>query len=346
MVKKNILCFIGLFVYIYACYAANPRIEYTVNTDWAFFRGDIQDGEKMHCNDSVWTPITIPHIMQLEKKHCGGDMIYDGVGWYRRYFKLPQKFKNKRIALSFEGVMNRCDVFVNGKQVSTHNGGYVGFTIDISKYVRLNENNLLAVKVSAERDSLTPPGKPQDRLDFYYYSGIYRDVKMIITDKLHISDELEVNEIAGGGIFVTYPEVTKERATVNIKTHLKNLDMRGRKGKLLFRLKDSDGGVVASGEKQFAVNAESERYIEEALKVTNPHLWHPYTPSLYTLECQVIEHGKIIDSRTEKIGIRSIKYTKEKGFFINGEYLYLVGANRHQSFPNIGDAAREFYAGT
>lgn len=122
--------------------------------------------------------------------------------------------------------------------------------------------------------------------------------------------------------------------------------MRGRKGKLLFRLKDSDGGVVASGEKQFAVNAESERYIEEALKVTNPHLWHPYTPSLYTLECQVIEHGKIIDSRTEKIGIRSIKYTKEKGFFINGEYLYLVGANRHQSFPNIGDAAREFYAGT
>lgn len=339
MVKKNILCFIGLFVYIYACYAANPRIEYTVNTDWAFFRGDIQDGEKMHCNDSVWTPITIPHIMQLEKKHCGGDMIYDGVGWYRRYFTLPQKFKNKRIALSFEGVMNRCDVFVNGKQVSTHNGGYVGFTIDISKYVRLNENNLLAVKVSAERDSLTPPGKPQDRLDFYYYSGIYRDVKMIITDKLHISDELEVNEIAGGGIFVTYPEVTKERATVNIKTHLKNLDMRGRKGKLLFRLKDSDGGVVASGEKQFVVDSESERYIEEALKVTNPHLWHPYTPSLYTLECQVIEHGKIIDSRTEKIGIRSIKYTKEKGFFINGEYLYLVGANRHQSFPNIGDAA-------
>ena len=121
--------------------------------------------------------------------------------------------------------MNCCDVFINGNKVTTHHGGYVGFTVDISRFVKFHgENNLLAVRVSAEYDSLTPPGKPQDRLDFYYYSGIYRDVKMVVTDKLHISDELEVDEVAGGGIFVTYPEVDKTKARVHVRTHIRNLD--------------------------------------------------------------------------------------------------------------------------
>ena len=85
-------------------------------------------------------------------------MIYDGIGWYRRYFTIPKKFENKRIALSFEGVMKNCDVFINGNHISTHNGGYMGFTVDISQYVHADQNNLLAVRVSAEHDPLTPPG--------------------------------------------------------------------------------------------------------------------------------------------------------------------------------------------
>lgn len=339
MNKKHCLIALSLLISVYVCRAINPRVEYSVNTDWAFFRGDIKDGEKPGCNDSKWISVTIPHVMQLEKKHCGGDMIYDGIGWYRRYFTIPKKFENKRIALSFEGVMKNCDVFINGNHISTHNGGYMGFTVDISQYVHADQNNLLAVRVSAEHDPLTPPGKPQDRLDFYYYSGIYRDVKLVITDKLHISDELEVDEPAGGGIFVTYPEVSKERAIVCVKTHLRNLNDKQHKGIVTFKLKDKQGKTVASGEQQFSVDKFSDKYVEKYLSVSNPHLWHPYSPNLYTLECKVTENNKTIDCLTEKIGIRTIQYTKDKGFFINGEHLYLVGANRHQSFPNIGDAA-------
>lgn len=305
-----------------------------------FFRGDIENGQSLSLNDSDWIPAIVPHIMQLEKKHCGGDMIYDGVGWYRRYFKLPEKYENKRIALSFEGVMNCCDVFINGNKVTTHHGGYVGFTVDISRFVKFHgENNLLAVRVSAEYDSLTPPGKPQDRLDFYYYSGIYRDVKMVVTDKLHISDELEVDEVAGGGIFVTYPEVDKTKARVHVRTHIRNLDEKERTGKLMLHLKNPNGKVIATDEKEFMIDTRSSAYVEQDLQVRNPNLWHPYHPDLYTLECKVVEQEKVIDIRREEIGIRTIRYTTEKGFFINGEPLYLIGANRHQAFPNVGDAA-------
>lgn len=323
-----------------ACTKKEPvRITLDMNTNWAFYRGDAEQGETVGLDDSRWMPATLPHIMQLEKKHCGGDMIYDGIGWYRRYFKLPEAYKDKRIAVFFEGVMTGCDLFVNGKKVTEHKGGYVGFTADISKYVKWNENNLLAVRVSAEYDSLTPPAKPQGRLDFYYYSGIYRDVKMVISDKLHITDELEANKVASGGLFITYPKVKKEEALVEVRTDLKNGHEVSRDGLLHTLLKDADGRIVAEQESPFTLGGDDDCSLKQTLIVSNPLLWHPYRPNLYELECRVEVAGEVVDSRMETIGIRTIRYDRDKGFFINGEHLYLVGANRHQSFPHVGDAA-------
>ena len=317
----------------------NPRITFNMNNDWAFFRGETENGQEVGLDDSQWIPATVPHIMQLEKKHCGGNVIYDGIGWYRRYFKLPKSYEGKRIAISFEGVMNACELFVNGHKVSEHKGGYIGFTSDISDYIDWGNNNLLALRVSAEYDSLTPPGKPQDRLDFYYYSGIYRDVKMVVSDKLHISDELEANQVAGGGLFITYPKVDKEEASVAIRTHLENKHEASRNGVVQCLLKNARGRIVAEQETPFSLKGGDNCHLEQTLTISKPLLWHPYHPNLYQLECRVKVDGNIVDSRTETIGIRTIHYERDKGFFINGEHLYLVGANRHQSFPYVGDAA-------
>lgn len=317
----------------------SPRINLNMNTDWAFYRGDILGGEKLEVSDAGWMPAIVPHIMQLEKKHCGGNSIYDGVGWYRRYFKLPDTYKNKRVAVSFEGVMTGCELFVNGTKVTEHKGGYIGFTTDISPYIKYGENNLLAVRVSAEYDSLTPPGKPQDRLDFYYYSGIYRDVNMIVSDKLHITDELEADKVAGGGLFVTYPKVDKQEALVQVQTNLKNGHPGGRTGKLLSLLKDKNGRLVAKEETPFTLAPNEDCDLVQTLQVKQPELWHPYTPNLYQLENLVLVEDSVVDSRMETIGIRTIRYTRDEGLYINGEQLYLYGANRHQSYPNVGDAA-------
>lgn len=317
-----------------------PRVEFNMNTDWAFYRGDLLNGEDPSVPDSNWMPATIPHIMQLEKKHCGGDGIYDGIGWYRRYFRLPEGSEGKRIVVSFEGVMNACDVYINGEKVSGHRGGYVGFTTDISDKLKTDgSDNLIAVRVSAEYDSLTPPGKPQGRMDFYYFSGIYRDVKMVISDRLHITDELEQDCIAGGGVFVTYPEVTKKQALVNVKTQLANRYGDQRDGVLRTTLRNKKGRTVAECETSFVADAGANLSIEQTLTVKKPELWHPYEPNLYTLENKVISGNTIVDNRQTNIGIRTIHYTTDKGFFINGEHLYLIGGNRHQGYPNVGDAA-------
>lgn len=307
---------------------SSPRISLNMNTDWAFYRGDIQGGEKTEISDAGWIPAVVPHIMQLEKKHCGGNSIYDGIGWYRRYFKLLDTYKDKRVAVSFEGVMTGCELFVNGTKVTEHKGGYVGFTADISPYIKWGENNLLAVRVSAEYDSLTPPAKPQDRLDFYYYSGIYRDVNMIISDKLHITDELEVDKIAGGGLFITYPKVDQEEAWVQVQTHLKNGHAEGRTGTILSLLKDDNGKVVVEEEIPFTLSAGQDCTLKQTLQVKQPKLWHPYTPNLYRLESRVLVEDSVVDSRTETIGIRTIRYTCDEGLYINGERLYLYGTNR------------------
>ena len=335
----QITFFCSLFFYALNTHSQESRVTLNLNTDWAFHRGDLPGAERVTIDDSRWIATALPHVMQLEKKHCGGNSIYDGIGWYRRYFTLSPQYRGKRITLSFEGVMNACDVFINGKKVSTHHGGYMGFMVDASDHINWEGNNVLAVRVSAQYDPLTPPGKPQERMDFYYYSGIYRDVEMVITDKLHITDALAANEEAGGGVFVTYPTVTRKHAVVNVKTQVKNESTHSRKARLHTTLSDAKGRIIAKQSTSLQISNTKAVHIEQQLNVKNPSLWHPYSPNLYTLRSEIIDNGKVVDHYQQEIGIRTIAYTTEKGFYINGEPLYLRGSNRHQSYAHIGDAA-------
>lgn len=318
---------------------AEARVVLNMNTGWAFHRGEVESGGQPGLDDSGWIAAIIPHIMQLEKKHCGGDIIYDGVGWYRRTFRVPSQYKAKQIKISFEGVMNACEVYLNGQKISAHRGGYVGFVTDITTRINWDRDNLLAVRVSAEYDPLTPPGKPQAGMDFYYYSGIYRDVEMVISDPLHITHALEEEEVAGGGIFVTYPVVGKEKAVTHVKAHVRNEGKRKRKAQLRTQLIDKSGKIVACQLTPFRLSAGEAIHLEQNLEIVHPSLWHPYDPNLYTLQNEIVENGKVVDCHTESIGIRTIAYTRDGGFYINGESLYLRGANRHQAFAHIGDAA-------
>ena len=320
---------------------AEARVVLNMNTGGAFHRGEVESGGQPGLDDSGWIAATIPHIMQLEKKHCGGDIIYDGVGWYRRTFRVPSQYKDKQIKISFEGVMNACEVYLNGQKISAHRGGYVGFVTDITTRINWDRDNLLAVRVSAEYDPLTPPGKPQAGMDFYYYSGIYRDVEMVISDPLHITHALEEDEVAGGGIFVTYPVVGKEKAVTHVKAHVRNEGKRKRKAQLRTQLIDKSGKIVTCQLTPFRLSAGEAIHLEQNLEIVHPSLWHPYDPNLYTLQNEIVENGKVVDCHTESIGIRTIAYTRDGGFYINGESLYLRGANRHQAFAHIGDAAAD-----
>ena len=295
------------FILLFICAAfgqscsisSSGREVLDMNTDWAFYRGDVVEGSRTDLDDSGWIPVALPHIMQLEMKHCGGNSIYDGIGWYRRYFKLPAKYKDKRIVVSFEGVMTNCDVYLNGQKVTEHHGGYMGFVADLTDRIDWNGNNVLAVRVSAEPDPLTPPGKPQDKMDFYYYSGIYRDVRMVITDKVYITDPLQEDIVAGGGQFVTYPEVTKDKARAHLATHVRNLTDKDQTLSVFSQLVDSAGHVIAEAETPVTLHKQSDRTVEQDLFVNQPALWHPYTPNYYRkIKCSTKPPGKSVFVRS------------------------------------------------
>ncbi len=321
------------------CSSPQPgRETLNMNTDWAFYRGDVENGQAVETDDSGWIPVSVPHVMQLETKHCGGNVIYDGIGWYRRHFRLPAAYQGKRVTVQFEGVMKNCEVYLNGERITEHYGGYMGFVADLTGHIRWDADNVLAVKVDAADDPLTPPGKPQARMDFYYYSGIYRDVRMVVTEPVYITDPLEENIVAGGGQFVTFPSVSEEEATVHVSTHVRNRTEAEVARVLVVELCDSTGHVVATHLCPVSVPAESATTTQQELTVKQPALWHPYTPYLYTLRTRLMEGEKVVDEVSQQIGIRTLRYTTE-GFFLNGKPLYLRGANRHQAFPHIGDAA-------
>ncbi|MBP1963045.1 discoidin domain-containing protein [Paenibacillus aceris] len=310
------------------------------NNDWGFYRGDLEGAEAIAFNDSAFAQITLPHTMRLEKKHAnGGDSVYQGIGWYRRYFTVDEQYRGKSINIDFDGVMTDSEVYLNGEKIYTRNGGYVGFSTDITSKVKYGESNVMAVKVYSYDSPDTPPGKPLANLDFHYFGGIYRNVKMRITNHLHISDALQTDQTASGGIFATYPEVTNLRATVHVKTHVVNKNNVSVQAKVISKLVNKDGTITAQGETDsIRLEASGDHQFNQNLTVINPNLWSPDTPYLYSLVSEVYNATDLVDSITTKVGIRTIQY-KPDGLYLNGQRIFVRGANRHQAFQNVGDAA-------
>ncbi len=321
-------------------YAQHTRTILNFNTNWVFQRGEVNGGEKIIYNDKDWAGISIPHVMRIEKKHNGGNTVYQGVGWYRRYFRLPSSFREKRITLCFDGVQTTAEVYLNGQKITTHTGGYMGFVVDISGLVNFEKDNLLAVRVTNTDNPQIPPGKPQSKLDFNYFGGIYRNVSLVATGKLFISHPLEANKVAGGGIFITYPAVSKNTAALNIQTNIVNIASGSANTRLETTLVDTSGVAVASTSSNWHIAGQADTTVQQSLTVNAPRLWHPDHPYLYHLVSVVYRDNKPVDSLTTYTGIRRISFAPD-GCYINGEKLYLRGANRHQAYEYIGDAAAD-----
>lgn len=323
--------------------ALSPRQNLSFNTRWAFLRGDATGAEAVSYNDKNWSAVSIPHTMRLEVKHNGGNQNYRGIGWYRRYFRIDKANSGKRITINFDGVQQNCIVFLNGEKLQEHFGGYLGFSVDITGKVKFDGDNVLAVKVSSLDDPLTPPGKAQSKMDFNYYGGIYREVTLQFTNKVHITDPLEAQKTAGGGIFVTFPKVDKQKAELNIKTQVVNRNAKAAKLTVVTTLINKNGKKVASVRTKGQLSGNGDQEYLQKLVILNPRLWHPDHPYLYQLSSKIYEGKTLLDVKTTPVGIRTFAFVspqgKVDGFYLNGEKLYLRGANRHQSYQNIGDAA-------
>ncbi|MBO9619845.1 MAG: DUF4982 domain-containing protein [Niabella sp.] len=284
-----------------------------------------------------WQAITLPHTAFPEPLVIVKPR--EGIAWYKKIFRVDKRNKGKAITLYFEAAMQVADVWVNNNYITRHTGGYLPFVIDISKMVDFEKDNTIYVKLDNRANPVVPPGKPVEKLDFIYYSGLYRDVWLDIKDPLHITDAVAAGQPAGGGIFVTYPQVSQGRALVGIQTHIVNEYPRQKKFKITQQLLDKQGNTVVTVTSAInSLNPGADQHYTQQLAVNNPRLWHPDHPDLYRLKTIVRVGDDIVDEKETRIGIRSFEITKEKGLLINGEPFRIVGTNRHQNYPYIGNA--------
>ena len=328
------------------------RMVWNFNSGWRFHLGDMTGAEARDFDDQAWEVVSTPHTVQLMPAEASGCRNYQGIVWYRKHFTLPKECQGRDVTLHFEAIMGKQSIYVNGQLVKEHEGGYLPITVSLSSLeFSAGDDCVVAIKADNSDDKNYPPGKKQMTLDFAYHGGIYRDVWLIAKNKVAITDAVEENKVAGGGIFIHYENITPKQATVFVDTELRNNDSRPR----TVTVETSFVDHVAAPQQQTKLTLKpgETKTARQRFTVKNPRLWSPETPYLYNISTRIKDGRQSLDGGITRIGIRSFEFVglsssseggsgvaaKTPGFYLNGQkYHQLVGANRHQDFAYVGNA--------
>lgn len=317
------------------------REVYSMNPAWRFHKGAVEGAETKEFNDKDWTVVSLPDGIEYLPTEASGCINYQGEVWYRKHFTPDAVLKGKKLFLHFEAIMGKSKVFVNGKLLTEHFGGYLPVIADVTDVLDWNGDNVIAVWADNSDDPSYPPGKAQDVLDYTYFGGIYRDCWLIAHNNVFITDPNYENEVAGGGLFVAFGKVSDALAEVQLKIHVRNATKNPFSGRVEYMLLQPDGTEVARLSDKIQVKAGRATTVSDRMPVKQPMLWTPSTPTLYNLLVRVLDkEGNVIDGYRRRIGIRSIEFKGKDGFYLNGRPYGkpLIGANRHQDFAIVGNA--------
>ncbi|MEM6841324.1 MAG: sugar-binding domain-containing protein [Bacteroidota bacterium] len=322
-------------------YTETNRQKININQDWKFSLGE-QSSEvnTKGFDDSGWAQINVPHTFELASLDLNGsqddpyqETFQRNIGWYRKKLNISVQ-KRQKVFLEFEGAHQVTSLWVNGEYVGKHDvGGYTPFHFDVTSFVKPGENTI-ALKVD---NTLNPEIPPEgDQYDYIKFSGLYRDVYLVTTDELYVPFAWEEKE---SGVFITTPTVTPENATIHIRTTVRNASEEEKECKLLTRIIDQQGQVVARMESSQMILPQSAHTFSQITGITeNLQLWSPVHPYLYRVNTLVMNGDEAVDQVENPLGIRKIELIDGEGLRLNGEPLELIGANRHQAYPFVGDA--------
>jgi len=334
------LLFLVIFVSIHGCskdeILQSSKVKF--NSDWHFTKAEnetISDDTYLANNDfKSWQKVSLPHTANLEPKIVNNQ--WQGVSWYAKNFTLSDEMYGKKLFFKFEGAMNTAEVWVNNKKLIKHQGGYLPFVIDFTEIALFDKENIIHIKLNNKDNPTTGP-KPLKNLDFNTYGGIYRNVWLIAKNSLHITDPIFTNKVASGGVFVSYPKVSKEEATINIKTHVKNENNVKQSFLIKNTLLKNDAEIIFSESEIYQLKKNEDEQFSTNLVLETPELWSPSSPNLYHLKTEVLQNGEVVDSEITRIGIKTIKFINQD-FYLNGTKTFLRGVNRHQEYPYVGYA--------
>ena len=312
------------------------RLVWNFNAGWRFHLGDVAQAAQKDFDDKAWEVVSTPHTVQLMPAEASGCRNYQGIAWYRKHFILPDECAGRDAILHFEAIMGKQTIYVNGQKVKEHEGGYLPINVNLTDLgCSAGEECVVAICADNSDDKTYPPGKKQMTLDFAYHGGIYRDVWLIAKSKVAITDAVEEQQVAGGGIFVHYANISERSAEVYVNTEVRNSDDHSRTVTIEQTL--SPSGATVS--KRVSLKAGEAKTIVQRFLVKKPRLWSPENPYLYQIATRIREDRQSLDGGITRIGIRSFEFRGKDGFWLNGKrYHQLVGANRHQDFAYVGNA--------
>jgi len=316
--------------------AAEGRQTLSLDQGWRFHLGDVTGGEKPEMSDADWRPLDVPHDFSIEgppgadpatmegpfdRKSPGGSgsgYLNGGIAWYRKTFTLPEDAKGKRVFVQFDGVYMDSDVWLNGVHLGKHPYGYTGFQYALTPHLKPG-GNVLAVRVHVQ----------QRCSRWYSGAGIYRHVWLAITDPVHV---------AQWGTYVTTPEVLDAAAQVRVRTRVQNEGAEGVKATLTTAIVDADGKQIAEHQASEPIAAGGSQEFDQALKVAPPRRWSIEEPYLYRAVSEVRVGDRPVDRYETSFGIRTIEFTAEKGFLLNGKRVQLQGVCNHHDLGCLGSA--------
>lgn len=323
--KKHLLILIALGISCMAS-ASSPRQTINFNRGWKYSQGDFEHADKQSFDDSAWEKVGLPHSFSMP--YFMSKDFYVGYGWYRKYFPVKKELLDKKSFLEFDGIFQEAEIYINGHIAGTHKGGYTGFSIDISPYLKEGKN-LVAIRVNnIWRADLSPRAG-----EHTFSGGIYRNTRLVIKEPTYID---------WYGTWVITPDLAKNKgkaACVHIQTEVRNASNKPAKYTLQTIIADAQGKQVASVSSSIQIPANSAyEFNQQTPEIKTPKLWQPSNPALYKAISLLYQGKKLLDSYETSFGFRWCEWTADKGFFLNGEHLYFKGANVHQDHAGWGDA--------
>lgn len=313
---KNYILLLPLCLLLACNSTKSPREKHDFTQSWYFTLATSSDdysSEKLDTDN--WRILDLPHDWSIEADFSvqnpatpGGGALPGGTGWYRKNFIADKDWKDKKVFIDFDGVYMNSSVWINGEFIGNRPNGYISFRYDLTPFLKLGEENTIAVKVDNSQ-------QPNSR--WYSGSGIYRNVWLTVTNPIHIDL---------WGVYVTTPEVNENEATLKMETQI-----AGEGGKTLtIKNRLFDGNTCVA-------TAESNNPIQ-SIKITNPKLWSIEDPYLYHLITELYLDNELLDTYETPVGIRYFEFNTEKGFFLNGKQVKINGVCNHHDLGCLGSA--------
>jgi beta-galactosidase len=305
------------------------RVTTSFDNDWRFFKGDAAGAEKAEFDDSAWRKLDVPHDWSIEgpfdEKNPtgrGGGYLPSGVGWYRKTFSLPESYSSRSVFIEFDGVMANSDVWINGHHLGKRPYGYASFVYELTGYLKFGkEKNVIAVRADNS-------GQPASR--WYTGAGIYRHVRLFVKNSVHIEH---------WGTFVTTPEVTNDKATVNVQSEIINKTNAAQSVSLQVAIYDTNGRVVQTAEtKPQTIAADAKAIFAQDVVVNNPARWDINDGKLYRAIARARDGNKTLDDEEVAFGIREFRFESATGFWLNGRNFKLKGVCLHHDGGAFGAA--------